>query len=174
MDAVDSREVTAAVSTNRGFSSTEIPWADRLVKIGVGVLRYGLVFLLVTVGGTKFFEFEAKAIQPLVGHSLFLSWLYRVLSVQGVSNAFGLIEITTGVLIALRPYSPRASGVGSLAAVVIFVTTLSFLFTTPGALAPGSDVGGFLMKDIILLGAAIFTAGEALLASNPRKRVDGA
>jgi hypothetical protein len=41
-------------------------------------------------------------------------------------------------------------------------------------LAPGSDVGGFLMKDIILLGAAIFTAGEALLASNPRKRVDGA
>ena len=64
-------------------------------------------------------------------------------------------------------FFPRASAVGSLAAVVIFVTTLSFLFTTPGALAPGSAAGGFLMKDVILLGAAIFTAGEALRASKP-------
>ncbi len=167
MNTMDAGEMTVVRHTSRERSSTERPWADRLANIGTGVLRYGLVFLLVGVGSTKFFDFEAKAIQPLVEHSLFLSWMYGALSVQGVSNVFGLFEITTGILIALRGFFPRASAVGSLAAVVIFVTTLSFLFTTPGALAPGSAAGGFLMKDVILLGAAIFTAGEALRASKP-------
>ena len=124
-----------------------------------------MVFLLVVIGSMKFFDFEAKGIQPLVAHSMFLSWIYRVLGVQGASNAFGLFEIATGILIALRRFSPQASAIGSSAGVVIFLTTLSFLFTTPGALAPGSDIGGFLMKDIVLLGAAILTAGEALRAS---------
>lgn len=170
MKAMERRESAAAVHTSREVSLMESPWADRLVKIGTGILRYGLVFLLVANGSAKFFDFEAKAIQPLVGHSLFLSWMYQALSIQSVSNVLGVIEITTAILIALRRYSPQASAVGSLAAVVIFVTTLSFLFTTPGALAPGSDAGGFLMKDIILLGAAIFTSGEALLASKPSLR----
>ena len=143
-------------------SATEAAWGRRLTDIGTGVLRYGLVFLLVVIGSTKFFAFEANGIRPLVAHSPFLSWMYQILGVQGVSNFFGLFEITTGILIALRRFSPRASAIGSLAGIVIFLTTLSFLFTTPGALAPGSDVGGFLMKDIILLGAAVLTAGEAL------------
>ena len=147
------------------LSSTNAPWGERLTKIGTGVLRYGVVLLLVGVGSTKFFDFEARAIQPLVAHSLFLRWMYQVLSVRDVSNFFGLFEIATGILIALRPFSPKASAVGSLAGIVIFLTTLSFLFTTPGAFIPGSAVGGFLMKDIVLLGATIFTAGEALLAS---------
>ena len=150
-------------------SAAEAAWGRGLTSIGTGVLRYGLVFLLVVIGSMKFFAFEARGIQPLVAHSPFLSWMYHVLSVQGVSNVFGLVEITTGILIALRRVSPRASAVGSLAGVVIFLTTLSFLFTTPGALAPGSGVGGFLMKDLILLGGAVYTAGEALLAPVRRR-----
>ena len=149
-------------------SAAEAVGGDRLTNIGAGILRYGLVFLLVVIGSMKFFAFEAKGIQPLVAHSPFLSWMYHIFSVQGVSNFFGLFEITTGILIALRYLSPKASAIGSLASIAIFLTTLSFLFTTPGALAPGSDVGGFLMKDIVLLGAAVLTAGEALHASSPK------
>jgi uncharacterized membrane protein YkgB len=147
-------------------SATEATWDGRLTNIGTGVLRYGLVFLPIVIGSMKFFAFEARGIQPLVAHSAFLNWMYHVLGVQGVSNFFGLVEITTGILIALRRFSPKASAVGSLAGILIFLITLSFLFTTPGALAPGSDVGGFLMKDTVLLGAAIYTAGEAIRASN--------
>lgn len=167
MNAMEAGEVNLVVRDKNGeeHSSRVNQWDERLANIGTGVLRYGLVFLLLTIGSTKFFDFEAKGIQPLVAHSLFLSWMYRVLSVQAASNVFGLFEITTGILIALRPLSPKASAIGSLAGIIIFLTTLSFLFTTPGALAPGSDIGGFLMKDIILLGAAILTAGEALRAS---------
>lgn len=52
----------------------------------------------------------------------------------------------------------------------MFVVTLSFLFTTPGVFEPTSPWGGFLMKDIILLGAALFTAAEALGAWRATER----
>ena len=48
------------------------------------------------------------------------------------------------MLIALRPISLKVSAAGSIAGIVIFLTTLSFLVTTPGVLAPDSPAGGFL------------------------------
>ena len=48
----------------------------RLATAGRGVLRYGLVALLLLWGGFKFSDFEAEGIRPLVEHSPLLSWLY--------------------------------------------------------------------------------------------------
>src|SRR5262249_50731002 len=131
-------------------------------RAGVAVLRYGLVLLLVLWGAFKFTALEAEGIRPLVANSPFLSWLYLPFGVRTVSGLFGVFEITTGILIASRRWLPRASGLASVAASGMFVITLSFLVTTPGVLAPENPAGGFLMKDILLLGAALFTAGEAL------------
>ena len=143
-------------------------WEDRRVQelrnAGLCVLRYGLVFFLLTFGSFKFFAFEAAGIRPLVANSPVLAWLYTILGVRGTSSLFGVLEVTTGLLIALRRWFPRASGYGSLAASGIFVITLSFLFTTPGALSPFSPVNGFLLKDIMLFGAALSTGAEALRA----------
>jgi uncharacterized membrane protein YkgB len=138
---------------------------DAVGKLGLGVLRYGLVLLLLMWGGAKFGPQEATAIQPLVSHSPFLAWLYPLLGVQGTSFVFGAIEVAAALLIATRRWLPRASAAGSLLAGGTFVVTLSFLVTTPDVFAPSSPWGGFLMKDIILLGAALFTAGESLGAS---------
>jgi uncharacterized membrane protein YkgB len=94
--------------------------------------------------------------------------MYSVLSVQAVSNLIGIIEIGVAFLMALRPISPRASFVGSLGAVITFLITLSFLVTTPGAFEAGywyprlGGTGQFLIKDLALLGASIWIAGEAL------------
>lgn len=139
----------------------------RLRAIGTGVLRYGLVFLLVLWGGFKFARFEAEGIKPLIENSPFFSWMYAVFSVRAASALIGMFEILIGLLIAARVWMPRASGVASLAAAGLFLVTLSFLFTTPGVLAPTNPAGGFLMKDILLLGAALFTGAEALLAADP-------
>jgi uncharacterized membrane protein YkgB len=53
----------------------------------------------------------------------------------------------------------------------MFMTTLTFLFTTPGVIEPSLGFpalsavpGQFLIKDAVLLGAALWTAGEALQA----------
>jgi uncharacterized membrane protein YkgB len=140
----------------------------RLERVGIAVLRYGVVFLLVVIGAAKYFAFEAEGIRPLVEHSPFLSWMITAFGVQGASNVIGTIEIAIGLAIASRPLAPTLSAVGSAAGVVTFLTTLSFLFTTPGALSPQNPANGFLMKDVVLLGACITTAAEALKAARAR------
>jgi uncharacterized membrane protein YkgB len=49
----------------------------------------------------------------------------------------------------------------------MFLTTLSFLATTPGL---DGLTQGFLIKDIFLLGAGVFTAGEAWRATLSKSR----
>jgi uncharacterized membrane protein YkgB len=131
------------------------------------ILRYSLVLFLVLFGLAKFTEGEALTIQPWVANSPFLGWLYAVTSVQGGSGAIGVIELIVGALLAIRPWWPRASVIGSLGATVAFAITLSFLFTTPD-LSPAWS--GFLMKDLVLIGAALWTAADSLRAIERRKQ----
>ena len=147
---------------------------DTLSRSGVVILRYGLVLLVLWFGVFKFTPTEAQAIQPLVANSPLLSWLYALTGVRGVSRLIGLAEIAIALLIAARPLSARVSAVGSIGAIIMFLTTLSFLATTPGSwgvvdgiLVP-TGAGGFLIKDLLLLGAAVWTAGEALAAAQRR------
>jgi reactive chlorine resistance protein C len=99
--------------------------------LGAAILRYGLVLFLVLFGLAKFTDAEAQTIHPWVANSPFLGWLYAVTTLQGVSNVIGLIELTLGALLAVRPLWPRVSAVGSLGAIIAFLITLSFLVTTP-------------------------------------------
>ncbi len=137
--------------------------------IGTGVLRYGIVFLLVVIGTAKYFAFEAEGIKPLVEHSPFLSWMLGAFGVRGTSSIIGTFEIATGLAIVSRRLTPALSAIGSAAGVVIFLTTLSFLFSTPGALSLANPVGGFLMKDVVLLGACVATAAEAWAAARAQR-----
>ncbi len=149
----------------------DAPSDDRIARLeeaGVGVLRYGIVLLLVAIGAAKYFAFEAEAIKPLVEHSPFLSWMLGVFGVQGTSSLIGTIEIATGLAIASRRFAPALSAAGSAAGVLTFLVTLSFLFSTPGALSLKHPAGGFLMKDVVLLGACVVTAAEALRAARAR------
>jgi len=138
-----------------------------LEKLGINVSRYGLVITLLLIGVLKFTAAEAHGIQPLVANSPLMSWLYRVFSLQAVSNLIGIVEIIVALLIALRPFSAKISFIGSLGAIITFVLTVSFLFSTPGAfefthgLPVLGDAGQFLIKDVVLLGASIWTAAES-------------
>jgi reactive chlorine resistance protein C len=136
------------------------------------VLRYGLVLVIAWIGAMKFTDYEAKGIQPLVDHSPLMSWMYQVITVSHFSKLLGLVELTTAALILMRPLSARACTVGSLMAIVMFLVTLTFLFSTPGweptlggfpALSAG--VGQFLLKDVVLLGAAMWSFAESRHAS---------
>ncbi|HYE66684.1 MAG TPA: DUF417 family protein [Pyrinomonadaceae bacterium] len=140
----------------------------RVQSFGKFLVRYGLVLVLLWIGAMKFTAYEAKGIEPLVASSPLMSWLYKFLSLQGVSYLLGVTEITTGILIALRPLSARASAVGSLLAIFTFLTTLTFLFTLPGweqslgGFPALSGSGGFLLKDLVLLGASVWSLGDSL------------
>ena len=137
------------------------------------MIRYGLALVIGWIGLMKLTTYEALGIQPLVASSPLMGWMYSILSVRGFSTGLGAVEVTIAALIALRPWFPKASSAGSAAAVVMFLTTISFLFSTPGwepslggFPALSSSVGQFLIKDVVLLGAAIWTCGEAYTAND--------
>jgi uncharacterized membrane protein YkgB len=145
---------------------------DRLAlqAVGKAVIRYGLAGVIGWIGLMKFTPVEAEAIRPLAAHSPLMAWGARALGVRAFSNLVGVAEVTIAALIALRPVATRASALGSALAVGMFATTLSFLLTTPGVWEaslggfPAIPVlpGQFLLKDVVLLGAALWSLGESL------------
>jgi reactive chlorine resistance protein C len=134
--------------------------------------RYGLVIVIAWYGGLKFMNYEAQGIAPLVSESPFMSWVYDIFSVYTFSALLGVFELAAAVLLAVKPWSPKAGVAGSLLAILLFTATISFLFTTPGVMeaAQGgfpalSGSGGFLVKDIALLGISVWTLADALRAT---------
>ena len=149
-----------------------------IAALGHRVLRYGLALVIGWIGAMKFTGYEAQGIEPLVGHSPLLGWMYRIWTVRQFAVGLGVVEISIAILIALRPWSRKASAIGSAAAVLMFLTTLSFLFSTPGwepslggFPALSGAVGQFLLKDVVLLGAAIWSLGEALTENERSTRL---
>lgn len=143
---------------------------DATTRLSSVLARYGLVVVIAWFGAMKFTSYEAQGIQPLIAHSPFMSWLYDVFSVRAFSTLLGIFELTAALLLSLKPWSPRAAIVGSVMATGLFIATISFLFTTPGVFdtAGGfpllSTDGGFLFKDVALLGLAVWTLADALAA----------
>jgi uncharacterized membrane protein YkgB len=140
-------------------------------KLGAFLIRYGLVLVLGWIGAMKFTAYEAEGIKTLVQTSPFMSWMYKVFSVQATSDVIGIAELTAAALIAIRPLSSKLSAIGSVLAVFTFLTTLTFLFSLPGwerslgGFPALSGSGGFLLKDAVLLGAAFFTLGDSLASA---------
>jgi reactive chlorine resistance protein C len=134
--------------------------------------RYGLVIVIAWYGALKFTNYEAQGIAPLVSESPFMSWLYDVFSVYTFSVLLGVFEVAAAVLVAVKPWWPKVSVFGSALAILLFAATISFLFTTPGvfdASAGGfptlSLTGGFLFKDLALMGVSVWTLTDALGAT---------
>ncbi len=147
-----------------------------VARVGKSVCRYGLALVLVWIGAGKYIKMDAKV---LIEQSPLMSWLFDVLSVQAVAYALGTAEIVAGVLIAIGPRLPRVSALGSAIAVVLFLGTLSFLFTTKGVVVTVADgflpvlsaqPGQFLLKDLVLIGVALVTLGQSLSAGDHADR----
>lgn len=154
-----------------------------LATVGRYLVRYTLVIVIVWIGALKYGTYEANAVQPLVAHSPILSWVYHIVSVRAFAAVAGTVEITAALLIAIRPLAPRVSAVGSVMGVLLFLSTVSFLFTTPGvtvASAGGFPVlsvlpGQFLIKDLVLVSVSLWTLGDSLgAASRPSARARAA
>ena len=138
------------------------------VQIGNLSARYGLVIVIAWFGLMKFTNYEAQGIAPLVSESPFMSWCYDIFSVYTFSVLLGVFEVAAAILIAVKPWWPKASVLGSALAILLFAATISFLFTTPGVFEGFpllSLTGGFLIKDVALLGISVWTLTDALRAT---------
>jgi reactive chlorine resistance protein C len=165
--------------------------ASSLDRFGMGLLRLALVIVLVWIGGLKFARYEAESIVPLVANSPVMSFLYHhpapeyrsYMNKEGelvpahrqwhetngtypVSYGLGIVIISIGILIALHPFLPQVAAIGSFLLILMACTTLSFLITTPEAwVTPGfpflSGAGRLIIKDTIMLGAAVVTLADS-------------
>lgn len=148
--------------------------ATAMQSVGTSILRYALATNIAWIGALKFEDYEVENIRPLVTSSPLFSRLVNALGEKRTARLIGVTEIAIGTLIAANPLAPRASAIGSLGAVGMFATTLTFLGTTPGVFEENhgkpklSMVGQFLLKDSVLLGASVLTAAEALQHAHRR------
>ena len=123
--------------------------------LGFKIAIVGTAITLIWIGLFKFTPTEAKDIQDVVKHSPFMSWLNGILSVQGVSNFVGLFEIITALLLLMQLFWKRLSKIAGLLGSIIFLITLSFLFTSPGMFTTVDGflvANAFILKDLVLLG----------------------
>ena len=148
-----------------------------LAAAGTQIARCGLVITFVWVGALKFTGYEIENAEVLVTASPLTRRLRKKLGARKLAWLTGVTQITLGSLIAARPLAPRASALGSFGAAGMMCSTLSFLITTPEAWREGpggipqlSMLGEALLKDTVLLGAALLTAADSLQAARTTAR----
>ncbi|MGY2257966.1 YkgB family protein [Pseudomonas sp. SDO55104_S430] len=153
------------------------PTGSRINRIGEFATFAALAIIYLWFGGMKFTLYEANGISGFVSHSPLLSWMYGFMSINGFSYFLGVLEIAIGLLIAARCLSPKLSLVGGVLSAGLFITTLSFMLSTPLVFEPALGFpaitvvpGQFLLKDVGLLAASIVVIGNSLSAIEARHR----
>ncbi len=135
-----------------------------LKKSGYTLGVISVIIVLFWIGLLKFTPPEAMAIKGYVSHSFLMNWLYSITSVQGVSNIIGIYEIVTAILLVGSFWSSKVGEIAGYLTVIIFLTTLSFLITTPGVwkFSDGIIVTDFfVIKDIAFLAIALQVIGNS-------------
>lgn len=157
-----------AIAGWRDHTGHVLVYAEPLSRFG---LYASLAIVYTWFGGMKFTDYEAQGLVPLVENSPLLSWFYAVFSVRGFSTFLGFVELGIGLLIALRLANPIFSVAGGLLSAGLFVTTLSFMISTPGVIVaelgpPAITVapGQFLLKDVGLLALSFWIFVDSLKA----------
>lgn len=100
------------------------------------------------------------------------------------SYGLGAVLVLYALLLGLHPWRPELAAVGSFLVVVMSFVTLSFLITTPESWVPAlgdaehgfpylSGRGRLVLKDIIMLGAAVVTMADSARLYLRRKGLAG-
>lgn len=171
--------------------------AAKLDRVGISLTRIGLIVVLVWIGSLKIYRYEDEGIVPFVANSPVMSFFYRqppgeyrkYMNREGevvpvnrewhekngtylFAHGLGSVIVILGLMIAVNPWLPRISTLGSFLVVGMSFTTLSFLITTPecwvaslGGPEHGfpllSGAGRLVVKDAIMLGAAVVTMADS-------------
>lgn len=152
---------------NQLVASSSSAALDRALAIAEPMTRAGLYLSLALIyfwfGGMKFTAYEASGLVPLVSNNPLVGWFYDILSVRVFSTFLGVVELSIGLLVLLGLFNPVRSALGGLLSAGLFVTTLSFMATTPGTFEPSLGFpaisvapGQFLLKDIGLLAVSLW------------------
>lgn len=126
------------------------------------ICSIGMIVMLLWAGRFKMTAPAAEGIAPLVMHSPLLSWEYKLFGPYVGSDLIGATEWVAAILLIVGYFKPKAGIVGGIILVGMFFTTSTMLITTPDdtivvhGIHYMNNLGLFLFKDIIALGAAFY------------------
>jgi uncharacterized membrane protein YkgB len=127
------------------------------------LLRASMVIIFFFFGYQKWFEYEAQALLPYIGHGPLIFWMYAVFGVRGATYLLGVAEWLFGALLFAGYWNKRLGILGALGSCFTFIATATIIPFMPGGWA--ASAGGFpamtekvafLMKDLVLLAASFY------------------
>ena len=147
-----------------------IDWLVKLLaKIGLlkkdldyNLLRASMVIIFLLFGYQKWFIYEANVLIPYIGNDPFLSWMYPVFGIRGVSWLLGVSEWIFGALLFLGFWNKRLGVLGALGSTITFAVTVTIIPFMPNGWDPAAGfppMAGnvpFLLKDVVLLPVSIY------------------
>ena len=151
---------------------------ERRDRLGDEALRWSLVVIFFLFGTAKFAAYEAEGVAHIAEHYWLFFWLYPLGGVRFASAVIGVLELSTGVMLALGSRFRVASVIGAAMGICTFLVTLSFMIGNPRAFEEGygfpflGSSGQFLTKDLVLLAACfalLLSSLHGLQLSGARK-----
>lgn len=140
-------------------------------------LRWSLILIFLFFGYSKWFEYEAQALIPIISNSPILGWMHTVFGISGASYALGIAEWGIAALLIAGAQWNFLAKLGALGSVLTFATTVTLIFSTPGAWEASAggfpamgEATSFLLKDVVLLAASLMLLKAAFSDDNKCSR----
>ncbi|MCT4591525.1 MAG: DUF417 family protein [Carboxylicivirga sp.] len=141
--------------------------AKAFTNAGQFILRYGLAIAFIWLGLMKLKNSEADYLKQILANSALFKWLLKYLTSYAFSQVVAYLQIIIGVLIALKPVARKLSFWGGILASVVLLLSVASLFTStfvwqsPYGFPELSKLGQSILKDVVLLGAAMWCVGDS-------------
>jgi uncharacterized membrane protein YkgB len=148
-----------------------------LVRLGIlkngldyHLIRASMVIILLFFGYSKWFNYEAQGLIPLISHGPLIFWLYPVFGIRGAGRFLGTSEWLFCVLIFSGFWNKKLGVLGAMGTCFAFISTISIIPFLPGAWEQSAggfpamtDMVAFLMKDIGLLAMSVYLLRQDLI-----------
>jgi len=137
------------------------------------LLRASMVIIFLFFGYQKWFEYEAQALLPYIGHGPLISWMYLVLGVRGATYFLGVAEWLFGTLLFAGYWNKRLGILGALGSCFTFIATSTIIPFMPDGWA--ASAGGFpamtekvafLMKDLVLFAVSVYLLRQDVIRAS--------
>jgi len=151
-----------------------------LIKFGIlkndldyHLLRASMVIIFLFFGYQKWFEYEAQALLPYIGHGPLIFWMYAVFGVRGATYFLGVAEWLFGALLFAGYWNKSLGILGALGSCFTFIATTTIIPFMPDGWA--ASAGGFpamtekvafLMKDLVLFAVSVYLLRQDVIRAS--------
>jgi uncharacterized membrane protein YkgB len=148
-----------------------------LIKLGIlkddidyHVVRASMVVIFALFGYSKWFNYEAQALIPLITHGPLISWMYPVFGIRGAGRFLGVAEWSFGTLLLAGFWNKKLGILGAIGSCFSFIATFTIIpflqnawTASAGGFPAMSADGAFLMKDLVLFAASFYLLRQDVL-----------